>query len=332
MINRTYYFESITQRIHYPLHALYTTSPRKLLFGINFLLTVCSICIAGFCIYLCQLLYEPKFTSGKSPSSHNCFLQTLNESFYIGWSNFLGMSIVSLCLVVTAIVGMRGAHLVSLELLLSHFWLIIIFIAPLLLGLFSCFNFYFYTKIWFKHSWELPNFLEVRKIFCNPPDTADNKCIAPLNGDFLVVTDDYFLNNNYSVTSWCIKNFNATDCEEIRDSAINRAVEFGGTIITAQSTVGLVDLIILVWSIYISHQILTAPVITQSMMDVINYLLVLPIAGCLILTIYFWWIQDLPLTFNWFPWIFLALAIAQIIALPLGIISGRMKSRALLSG
>ncbi len=300
MLNRSYYFERITQKVRYPVHALSTTSPRKLLFGINLLLAICSVCMASFSLYLCQLLYEPDFISG--------------------WFNWLGMAIVGVCLFVVAIVGMRGAHLVSLDLLLSYFWLISIFLAPLLLGLFACFNIFFYTRIWFKHSWELDHFLELREIFCDPPHTADNKCIAPLFGGA-----------NSTVEDWCIQNYNATDCEHIRDSAISKAVEFGGSIITIQSIVGLVEASIMVASIYISQKILTSPVITQSMMDLINYILMFPVCGCIALTIYFWWIRGLDLPYNWLPYVFFGLAVAQIVALPLGILSGRMKSRAWLS-
>src|SRR4051812_43947298 len=90
------------------------------------------------------------------------------------------MAIVGLGLTVTAIIGMRGAHLVSLELLLTYFWGIIMLVVPLLLGLFACFNFFAYTRIWFKHAWNLENFSEVRHIFCNPASSADNKCKAPI--------------------------------------------------------------------------------------------------------------------------------------------------------
>jgi len=186
--------------------------------------------------------------------------------------------------------------MVSLDLLLTYFWSIIVFVAPLLLALFACFNFYFYTRIWFKHQWTTSRFARVRSIFCRPRSTADSKCIAPLgDGGSYYADDDFYLNgdstgNNYT-TNWCIENYNATDCGEIRDSAIDRAVNWGGKVITAQSTVGLVGIIIIGWSIYTSYEILTSPVITQSMLDVINYLLVLPMAGCVALTIYFWWLQ-----------------------------------------
>ncbi len=241
-----------------------------------------------------------------------------------GWINWFGLSIVGICLAITAIIGMRGAHLVSLELLLTYFWGIIVFIAPLLLGLFACFNFFLYTRVWFRHAWTLDNFMQVRELFCET-DTAENKCKAPINSG--VVTSS----NAFNVTSWCLRRYNATDCEDIRNSAISKAVQWGVRIIIAQTVVGIFGLLLIAYSIYISYQILTSPVITQSMLDVINYLLTFPIGGCIGLAAYFWWISSLNINFIWLPQLYLALGLAQIFALPLGIVSGRLKSRLLLS-
>eukprot|EP01039_Chlorochromonas_danica_P003295 gene3295-3615_t len=310
--NRIYYFERFTQRVTYPFHLLSTSSPRRVLFAINFLLTICCLCLAGFAIFLCDLFYDPGFVSG--------------------WIIWMGLAIVSLGLAIVSIIGMRGAHMVSLNLLLTFFWGISIFVAPLLLSLYSCFNFYFYMRIWFKHQWSTKRFSDVREIFCRPQSTAGNKCVAPLSANLILPDDDYTVNQSNYTTNWCIQNYNATDCGEIRDEAINRAVDWGGKVIAVQSAVGLLGIFIIAGSIYTSYQILTSPVITESMMDVINYLLIFPIAGCIALTIYFWWIQDLleGLTTTSLPILFLVLGLMQVVALPLGIISGRNKSRAML--
>lgn len=142
--------------------------------------------------------------------------------------------------------------------------------------------------------------------------------------------DTSYIDGNYT-TTWCLQNYGATDCAQIRDEAIDRAVLWGGKVIASQSTVGIVCLLIIGWSMYTSYQILTPPVITESMLDMINYLLLLPVAGCVALSIYFWWLLSIEgLDESYLPVLFLSLALAQIIALPLGITSGRMKSRPLL--
>ena len=57
-----------------------------------------------------------------------------DPGFATGWIVWLGLSIVGLCLSITCAIGMRGAHVVSLDMLLSYFWGVIVFIGPLVIG------------------------------------------------------------------------------------------------------------------------------------------------------------------------------------------------------
>ena len=229
-------------------------------------------------------------------------------------------------LIVNAIVGMRGAHLVSLELLLSYFWGTLVLFAPLLLGIFAVFNISFYTRIWFKHQWRTPDFSYIRKTFCDPSSTASTKCTAP-EFDGPAVINGILYN---STRGWCMYNYNATDCKDIRNQAIDLAVQWGTSLILTNTVIGVFGIVLMAISIYISVGILTHPVITQSMLEIITYLLVIPIASCIGQTIGFWWIEDMEFKYTWLPKLYMALAVAQIVALPLGIVAGRQKSRAFL--
>lgn len=300
-----YYFEKISQQVVYPLHVFEATSPRKVLFAINLVLSVCAMVMTTYSVYLTWLLYDPHFVTG--------------------WSNWFILVIVGIFTTATAIVGMRGAHMVSLELLLSYFWSIIVLIAPILLGLFAVFNFSFYTRIWFKHQWDKEDFAPLRVLFCSPSSTADNKCLAPLFDTYVQNSTAY-----NSTQTWCLALYNATDCESIRNEAVDMAVQWGTSLILTNTIIGVFGLSLMVVSIYISVEILTHPVITQSMLEIMNYLLVIPIASCVGQTVGFWWITDLAFKYAWLPRLYLALAVSQVVALPLGIAAGRLKSRALL--
>lgn len=309
-----YYLEQISRKLKYPFHVAYSTSPRKFLLSVNMLLIFCSCIISAISIYASQLLYDPEF--------------------YFGWLNWSGLATVGVFLFFIAILGMRGAHLVSLEILLTYFWGTIVLVVPLLLGVYAVFNFNFYTRIWFKHEWAQDDFLPLRSLFCSPMSTARTKCRAPLEPESLV-DDMYIINNStgFSVEQWCINNYNATDCASIRDNAIDDAVLWAGRVLIVITIVGFITLIVLGFSVYTSYRILTSPVITQSMMDVINYLLLLPIAGCLYEAYTFWWFRRIEnLDYTWLPVLWVALGAAQIVCLPLGIIAGRIKSRKLLRG
>jgi hypothetical protein len=73
----------------------------------------------------------------------------------------IGIFMVSIC-----IIGMRGAHLVSFELLLIYFWGITMFIGPLILAAAAGFNFYFYMTVWITHYWDSASFsLVIHSLF-----------------------------------------------------------------------------------------------------------------------------------------------------------------------
>ncbi|RYY88297.1 hypothetical protein EON63_02640 [archaeon] len=116
----------------------------------------------------------------------------------------MGMAVVSLCLASVSIIGLRGAHMVSLDLILTYFWGVIVFVAPLLLALFACFNFFLYTKIWFKHQWSTITFSRVRDLFCVPRYTADNKCIAPLSETGMCMSEHVCMGRSVYCAYMCI--------------------------------------------------------------------------------------------------------------------------------
>jgi hypothetical protein len=257
---------------------------------------------------------------------HHVCLTFLPVLLVTGWINWFILAVVGIFLTFTAVVGMRGAHQVSLELLLSYFWSTLVLFAPLLLGIFAVFNISFYTRIWFKHQWETPDFDPLRRLFCDPKDTWDNKCISPLFNSPTV-----FGNVTYNSTmQWCQALYNATDCQDIRNDAIDLSVQWGYSLILTNTIIGVFAILLMATSIYISVQILTHPVITQSMLEIINYLLIIPIASCIGQTVGFWWIGDMEFKYTWLPKLYLSLAVSQIVALPLGIAAGRLKSRNLL--
>lgn len=48
------------------------------------------------------------------------------------------------------------------------------------------------------------------------------------------------------------------------------------------------NLVIIAISIYLCHRLLTSAVLTQSMNDMMNYLLLLPAVGCAVIAYYIW--------------------------------------------
>jgi hypothetical protein len=69
-------------------------------------------------------------------------------------------------------------------------------------------DFYQVTEVWIKHWWRVPSMAWFREVYC-APGTAGSKCMVPILHD----------NSTYTELDWCIENYNATDCTNIRKAA-----------------------------------------------------------------------------------------------------------------
>jgi len=238
-----------------------------------------------------------------------------------GWIQWLGLAVVGVALSITCAVGIRGAQLVSLDLLLFYFWGIAVFLAPLLLLTIISFDFYTYIDVYFHHHWEEDSFSAIRNIFCED-GTADTKCVSPILGG-----------PNYdNVTEWCWTKYASTDCQDIRDTAVAKGMDWGQKLTIVEASVGVLNLCEIIFSLYLCFQIIKADTITTSMSEVINFLFVIPIAACVGLAIYLWWMGYANLTYSWLSEFFIALAAAQLVVVPVGIYAGAKKNMNMMIG
>jgi len=277
---------------------------RKVL-AFNMLLLFLSLSsMACFSLVVCYLFYD-----------------TANSEDTIFY-NWLVLGMIEVIMSWVCVVGLRGVHLLSFEMLLLYFWGVTMFFGPLIMSAVAGFDFYLFLKIWIKHSWVTAMFSEFRRAFCEP-GTADGQCAAPLRGGIEF--------NN--VTHWCMANFDGqTDCQAIRDAAETDALDISRTLILIQGSVGITNCVQIGLSMYLCYHILSAQVITKSMNDTMNYLLMLPIFSMAGMTWYTWWMRDLAWDLYWVPEAFLLLCLLQIIQVPLGIAGGRLKAPKILLG
>src|SRR5690606_17443586 len=116
-----------------------------------------------------------------------------------------------------------------------------------------------------------------------------------------------------SVDAWCLAMYNSTACNEIREDAESET--FGWTArmlslqvrrvivpsayplpllmclisllfvlcVSAQGSVGILNVLQLMYAMAVCSFILTKPVIMDTMNDIINYLLLIPVVGCLLM-------------------------------------------------
>ena len=73
---------------------------------------------------------------------------------------------------------------------------------------------------------------------------------------------------------------------------------------------------------YLCYYIITGPILSESMNDIINYLLVFPMVACLVMAWYMWdWQFYTGLPYSWSPIAFISFGAALGFALPLGVVS-----------
>ena len=126
---------SFSQRLK---HTFYPTH-RKVL-ALNMLILFLSLCfMACLSLFLGYLFYD-----NNASNEDNVFL------------NWLILGIIQMAMSWVCVIGLRGVHLLSFEMLLLYFWGVTMFFGPLILAAVGGLDFYIFMEIWLKHSWEEP--------------------------------------------------------------------------------------------------------------------------------------------------------------------------------
>ncbi len=105
---------------------------------------------------------------------------------------------------------------------------------------------------------------------CCEPGTANTKCAVPLNGGEEFVTSD----------EWCMYHYNATDCDSIRGSAVDKMQSLSYFFIYSNSIMGAVLIILLLLSLGLLEGIISPNLVQRSKESNISLWLTLPIVGC----------------------------------------------------
>ena len=93
------------------------------------------------------------------------FYDTANSEDTIFY-NWLVLCFIEVCMSSVCVVGLRGVHLLSFEMLLLYFWGVTMFFGPLIMSAVAGFDFYLFLQIWFKHSWTTALFSQVKPLQC----------------------------------------------------------------------------------------------------------------------------------------------------------------------
>ena len=81
-----------------------------------------------------------------------------------------------------------------------------------------------------------------------------------------------------------------TSCESVRAAAVAAALEWGALSMLVEAIICVSNIGLILLSMYLCWRILTTSVITQSMNDIMNFLLVIPIVACSLVTSNLWYV------------------------------------------
>mmetsp|Transcript_3646 Transcript_3646/g.6905 ORF Transcript_3646/g.6905 Transcript_3646/m.6905 type:complete len:436 (-) Transcript_3646:33-1340(-) len=289
---------------------------RQYLITNNFLVFLCSVyqCVCGVGIVVA---FNHNFRSSGSSGSV--------EERSAGTMMYVIQAVVGGYLVIISILGISAARKVNIVWLIRYYWLSLIAIPMLFLFSVVVLDFKDVLQGWISHRWDRVEFDFLRKYFCdddeNGESTWDTKCEAPINGGLQYDTTD----------DWCLASYGATDCSEVREKAESRFLKLMGTFMNINGTVGIINMFLLLMSLKLVERTLTLPVIMSSMLDAINWLLLVPVAFCIMTGLFFTQHEQLQVEDAWLKNLFFAGGGSLFCLLCIGIFASREKLRGVLT-
>lgn len=176
------------------------------------------------------------------------------------------LALVGLFIFVTMVITIPKIKRVNLDAAIRYMW-ILYWVLPLeILFVIALFDYHRVTDIWIKHWWSAPSMAWFRELCCQK-GTANNKCTVPVSTE-------------QASLMWCVENYNATDCKDIRDTATHLMESNSYFFIYSNSILGAVLIILLLLSLGLLEGIISAPIVQRSKESNISLWLTLPILGC----------------------------------------------------
>ena len=179
------------------------------------------------------------------------------------------LAVVGLFIFFTMVITIPKIKRVNLDAAIRFMW-ILYWVLPIeILFVIALVDYHRVTDVWIRHWWISPSMAWFRNICCEP-GTANTKCAVPLNGgqDFL------------GEAAWCAHHYNATDCEPIRDAAVDCMEKMSYIFIYSNSIMGAVLIILIMLALGVLEGIISPNLVQRSKESNISLWLTLPIVGC----------------------------------------------------
>lgn len=172
-----------------------------------------------------------------------------------------------------AVMGIVAADKVSLHMMVGYFWLVSLVVGSMFMWSIAALDFHSNFKVWLNHHWTDPALTKVRQRLCRN-ETYDAECIVPISGFPEETPDD-----------WCKKNYNSTDCVDIKAEAVDKAFDILSSFMNVAGGLSVSSVLEMLASLVLTVRVVTVPIIMRSMQSTINYLMVFPVVGTIVVGI-----------------------------------------------
>ncbi|GAX09907.1 hypothetical protein FisN_11Lh108 [Fistulifera solaris] len=201
----------------------------------------------------------------RGPDSTPADIEVLSHVWNINGAVFTMGSIAFLLLVMTIVI-VPVVRSVNLKGAIRYLWLLLWIIPIQIYSVIGLFDYFRVTRVWVKHWWRDESLATFRRAFCKPSSSYNTLCAAP---------------EVENVTSWCLVNFNVTNCGEIRADAQDKFDKFMIAYYYGNAIWGIVLVLLLLLVVRILESIISRPLVQKSRESNVPAWFSLPILGCI---------------------------------------------------
>jgi len=194
-----------------------TPTDRSILTRLNVLLAFFSFFQVVSGVWLAIILLAPGVTGRdleKTPLEEERMSSTKNRGLRLianVWNingTILVLCFIAFIIFLSAVLTLRVIRDVNLGGAIRYLWVLLWMLPISICLIIQLFDYFKVTNVWVRHWWRDPALAWFRREFC-APDTYNTLCAVPIITPF----------SNTTETEWCMQNYNATNCSDIRDKA-----------------------------------------------------------------------------------------------------------------
>ncbi|CAM9197745.1 unnamed protein product [Ectocarpus sp. 12 AP-2014] len=187
------------------------------------------------------------------------------------YSTAVALAIMGCFQTVVAVIGIVAADKVSLHMMVFYFWLVALVIGSMFMWSIAALDFHFNFRVWLDKHWDDPALANVRDRLC-ANGTASDQCAVPPAGF-----------PHGSPDLWCQAKYNSDECTAIKAEAVDKAMDFLSLFMNVAGGLSVSSVVEMLAALVLTVRVVTIPIIMRSMQSMINYLLVFPVVGAIVM-------------------------------------------------